>query len=396
MKVLLFSNLFPIPREPSRGVFVAQLAEALRAHASVHALVPLPWVPGWPPLRGLLPPGARPFQGVPASYQWGQIEASTVRYPMIPGMGRAAQARSMARAARRAAERLHREITFDLVNAHWLDPDGVAAVDIARDLGLPLVLSARGCDVNLNLTISPLRDRVLDAVRAAAAVTTVSGQLKAALVGAGIDPSHVTAIPNGVDTTRFFPADQATARTTLGIPASQRLIVCVSRLSEEKGVDTLVEAMAHPAVAGSGATLALVGDGPMRDALAARVAALGLGSTVQFVGAVAHEAVPTWFAAADLCCLPSLREGYPNVVLEALACGRPMVASRVGAIPDMVGADAGVLVEPGSVEAMAEGLSAALARAWDPRVIAQSVSGLSWERSAAAYAAVFRRVAESA
>lgn len=395
MKVLLFSNLFPIPREPSRGVFVAQLAQALQAHATVHALVPLPWVPRSATLRGVLPHAARVFQDVPASLQWRGVDASIVRYPMIPGMGRRRQASFMARAARSTAERLHRTIGFDLVNAHWLDPDGIAAAEIARDLNLPLVLSARGCDVNLNLTLPFLRERLLTAVQAAAAVTTVSPQLRAALVQAGVQADHVTAIPNGVDTARFFVRSRAAARAALELPREARLIVCVSRLSEEKGVDVLVEAMAHPAVAARGATLMLVGDGPMREALTARVASLGIASAVRFVGAVSHDSAAEWFAAADVCCLPSLREGYPNVVLEALACGRPMVASKVGAIPDMLSDASGILVPAGNSDALGLALGEALGREWDEGAIAASVEGMSWPRAAQAYLDVYRRVVEA-
>jgi glycosyltransferase involved in cell wall biosynthesis len=392
MKVLLFSNLFPTSRDASRGVFVAQMAAAMASNCEVHALVPLPWVPGGVLGDRLVPDQFRDLVGISKQATWNGVPATYVRYPMVPKLSRAWHPRLMSMGALPAAVEMHRRHRFDVLNAHWLDPDGVASVSIARSLGIPVVLSARGCDVNLYLQDARRRDRILQAVHHADEVTTVSAALKEQLVGAGVAAAKITVIPNGVDTSIFFRRDREECRRALGIGHSGPLIVCVSRLSDEKGIDVLLEAFGRLAAEQRAVELALVGNGPLRAALESRAAALGIADRVRFVGAVPHEQVPVWQGAATVTCLPSLREGYPNAAMEALACGRPMVASRVGALPEMIGEGRGILVPAGDSIALSGALRQALETRWSEEAIAESVAGAGWDATAQGY----RRVCEAA
>jgi glycosyltransferase involved in cell wall biosynthesis len=264
-------------------------------------------------------------------------------------------------------------------------PDGVAAIALGRRLGIPVVLTALGCDVNDFLNDPRLRENILEAAHAAAAVTTVSAPLAQTLIEAGIPGGKITVIPNGVDTNRFRLRDLQECRRALGEPEGGPLIVCVSRLSPEKGVRFLVHAMHVLRAKVPDARLALVGDGPDRAELEELVRTFGLESHVRFVGNVPHEQVPHWLGAATLACMPSLREGHPNAAMEALASGRPLVASAVGALPEMLRDNLGLLVPAGDTAALAEGLERALGMTWNGETIAASVAQASWSGAAREY-----------
>ncbi|HLU05447.1 MAG TPA: glycosyltransferase [Woeseiaceae bacterium] len=391
MKVLLLSNLFPTSRDRSRGIFVAQLAQALSRHCEVHALVPLPWFPSGRLAWTLAPGYAEQFADLSARMQFGAVSAHYARYPFFPRLGRRWHAQLMYWGILQRARELHQRIGFDLINAHWLDPDGIVASRIAEELKLPLVLSARGCDVNVYAHDRVRRGGILRAIGRSSAVTAVSAPLKEGLLSEGIAPDLVTVIPNGVDTQLFQPRTARDCRAALSLPLDRELVVCVSRLSPEKGVDVLVRAFAQLRKEHPGAGLAFVGAGPMLAELTELADALEVREAVRFVGAVGHDEVPLWLGAASLVCMPSLREGHPNAAMEALACGRPVVASAVGALPEIVREGSGLLVEPGDPRALSSALSKALAIDWDPGRIAEGVRGASWENAAASYLRVYER-----
>lgn len=389
MKVLLLSNLFPTSRDPVRGLFTLQLAQAMSRQDTVHVVVPLPWIGNDPLSRALFPGRTREFGGLQPELRFGDVRATYARYFLIPKVSQRWHARSMYWGIASTVRRLHREIGFDVVNAHWLDPDGVVAAWLARDLNLPLVVTGLGCDVNVYAHEGPRRASILEAIAAAAAVTTVSEPLKQGLVEEGVPASKIAVIPNGVDTELFRPRARSDCRAALGLPQDAHLIVCVSRLSEEKGVDVLVRAFAQVRVRLPGAMLALVGAGPLQAELEREAAALGLRDSLRLVGAVTHEQVAQWIGACDVSCLPSLREGHPNAAMEALASGRALVASRVGALPGMIQPATGRLVEPGDAAALSAALIDALGAPWNDETIAASVRESSWQRAAREYLRVY-------
>jgi glycosyltransferase involved in cell wall biosynthesis len=257
-----------------------------------------------------------------------------------------------------------------------------------------VVLTGLGCDVNEDLRNPAKRSRILEALHGAAAITTVSQPLADVLIEVGVPSERITVIPNGVDTTRFTLGDQAEARRTLGL-GDHPLVVCVSRLSHEKGVDVLVDAALSLMASLPAARIVVVGDGSERPALEARIAAAGLADRVRLAGAVPHAAVATWMTAADVIAMPSRREGHPNAAMEALACGRPLVASRVGALAELVTTARGLTVPPLDADALSAALAAALTRSWDHAAIAASVRDESWSRAAASYYRVLERAATS-
>lgn len=392
MRALLFSNLFPTSRDPNRGLFTRQLAAELGRLCELEVAVPLPWFPPGRLAARLAPGHAREFGGLADEQTLDGVLATYPRYLLIPRISERAHHRFMYGGVRRAIERRHARKPFDVINAHWLYPDGVVAARLGARLKVPVVLTGLGCDVNEDLRDPAKGPRILEALAAATAVTAVSQPLVDALREAGVPAEKLHVIPNGVDTARFSPGDPAVARQRLSLDAGP-LVVCVSRLSFEKGVDVLIESARCLRASLPAARIVIVGEGPERPALEAQIASAGLGAQVRLVGAVPHAEVAVWMTAADVIAMPSRREGHPNAAMEALACGRPLVASRVGALGELITAARGLTVPPSEPAALAAALQRALAGHWDHAAISASVREQSWGRAAAAYARVLRQAA---
>ncbi len=284
---------------------------------------------------------------------------------------------------------------IDVIDAHFVFPDGFAAILLGRALNKPVVVSARGSDITLGLKL-PLVNRLIGwTLQHAARVIAVSASLKELMVAHGTDPDKVTVIPNGVDTQLFYPLDQDAARHALGLPADAKIVLTVCSLVELKGVDLLIEAAALVRARYPGACrILVVGKGPERERLQRQIEQAGLGDMVRLVGTVPNRELVNWYNAADLFFLGSSREGWPNVVCEALACGTPVVATNVSGIPEIVDHDGlGLLVER-TPAAFAAGILAAFDTCWDRQFILERGRRRSWEQVAREVHAVFAKVVD--
>ena len=389
-RLLLFTNLFPTPTEPQRGIFIFQLARALQCHFDITVVCPLPWFPKSKLLGRFR--NWHAFANVPSVYEWKGIDVRSPKYPMIPRVSRSMQSKLMFLSVRRTIKHIHAERSFDVVNSHWLYPDSVAAQKIATSLRIPHVPVGRGCDVNDFLNHPRRRQQILNMLSASDHVVMVSQQLRDRVIEEGIQPDMVTAVTNGVDTSVFYPQDRQAARRVVNIAPRGRYVLYIGRLSAEKAVDVLIDAFAETARTQLDVKLLIAGAGPEYQSLVARVSAHGIDDRVQFVGKVKHSAVPFWINASSFLCLPSYREGCPNVVLESLACGVPVVGSRVGAVPDFVTEECGLLVPPGDAGRLAAALTTALSTTWDRKRIQQKVVTNTWAERAKLYVKVFGAV----
>lgn len=393
MRVLLITNLFPTPRDPERGVFIQQMVKRLEAYCRITVVCPLPWFPDSGPLARVK--AYREYTGIPRQYEIDGIKVYAPRYPFIPKISSSFHARLMFTALRKTVQSLVRCTDFDLINSHWLYPDGVAAAWIARSLGIPHIPTGRGCDVNRDIYDPRKRDQIIETLENSSALILVSRGLKQELEKNDIRLPSTHVIPNGVDLEKFHILPKAGCRDRLGINESFPLLLYVGRLSQEKGIHSLIGAVAQLAASGKDFKLYLVGDGPLRAELQDLAVRHGIGERVHFVGKVDHNEVAYWMGSADFLCLPSLREGCPNVILEALGSGRPVLASEVGAIPDFVNADTGILFTPENVESISHALTLAGERDWDADVINRSIAGFSWEETARRYFDVFQSCCET-
>ncbi|WP_342349207.1 glycosyltransferase family 4 protein [uncultured Nitrospira sp.] len=388
LKVLFISQIFPTPVNPNKGVFSEQLVQCLKNYCEVRVVCPQPWFPRLP--RWKILERWHEYSLIPTDYDIGSTPVLSPKYPFIPKWGDRYHSFLFFLGLIRYAYALRRCFRFDVINAHWLYPDGVAAARLARIMGVPLVLSGLGCDVNMFLFEKRKRGSILRALKQASRVTVVSEELKAHLLGVGIDHERVTVIRNGVNKQLFFPRDQTETGTRLGLPQKGLCVLFVGRLAEEeeKGLRYLIEAFQELVRIRKPLILYVVGDGPMLKPYQELVHNQDLQGHIQFVGAKAHQDIPLWIGACNIFCLPSLREGCPNVVLEALSCGRPVVASGVGDIPNLIGKANGILVEPGNSHQLCEALEIALSRKWDQTEICASVSTLTWDAAASQYYSV--------
>jgi teichuronic acid biosynthesis glycosyltransferase TuaC len=275
----------------------------------------------------------------------------------------------------------------DAIDAHYVYPDGVAAVWLGRRLSLPVVITARGTDVNLIPRHAVPRRLIQGAFAGAAALIAVSAALKEAMVELGAAESTVTVLRNGVDTRLFHPpADRAALRARLGLDCPT--LLSVGHLIERKGHDLVIRALA----ALPGCVLLVAGEGPERSRLEALVAELGLNARVRLLGARPHAKMTELYGAADALVLASSREGWANVLLEAMACGTPVLATDIWGNPEVVRApEAGVIV-PRSVDALAAGARGLLAARPSRAATRAYAERFSWDKTTAGQLAAFRGV----
>lgn len=348
LRLLVFSSLYPNAAQPRHGIFVEERLRHLLASGRVTATVvaPVPWFPFKSARFGSYAAHAR----VPARERRHGIEVLHPRYPVIPKVGMNLAPGLMARAVLPLLRRLQNVVPgFDLIDAHYLYPDGVAAVLLGQRLDLPVVMSARGSDVTRIAAFAQPRRRILQAIARARATITVSSALRARLVELGADPARLQVLRNGVDLARFAPQDRAAARRRLGLAGIVWLTV--GNLVELKGVHLVIEALGRVA----DATLVVAGDGPEAANLRRLAEACGVAARVRFLGNVPHAALATYYNAADALMQASSREGMPNVVLEALACGTPVVAAPFAGVEEVLLAPAaGRIADARSVAALVD------------------------------------------
>jgi len=302
----------------------------------------------------------------------------------------------------RLLRQFKRKNEFCMVHAHFAYPDGVGVALAARALRLPYVITVHGSDINVYATQRPLCWQIRWALTGAEGVIAVSRDLetKVGRLTQGA-VNRLKYIPcAGFDPAVFFPRSPMKYRAGLVESRDARIVVFVGQLVPIKGVDLLVEAwdrLCRRGGIGDADRLVIIGDGKCRADLEHRVNAAGISARVRFLGAIPQDEVSRWLAAASLLCLPSHNEGTPNVVVEALASGIPVVATRVGGVPEIVldGVN-GLLLPPGDSGALADCVAAALSRSWDRAKITDSVKHLTWQALAAENCEFLRSLTEEA
>ncbi|MFO0728603.1 MAG: glycosyltransferase [Myxococcota bacterium] len=387
LRVLVLTNLFPSNVDPGFAPFNRQQFAELGRIAEVEVLGVVPWRYG-------------PYFGKGATkdvVDEERIEGLHVRHPRyppirgLPGLNAGLLFLSLLPDLRR------RRRDFDVILGSYAYPDGCAAILLGQALKLPVVVKCHGSDLNRVPEDLPARLQMQRLLPKAERVIVVSKKLGAAVERLGVSASRVRLVYNGVDRERFAPMDKADARKRLALPPDVDIVLYVGLLADHKGTRDLLAAI--PILHGrrKNVLTVFIGDGPLlpevADYVEHRAAESG---AAMAVGRVRHDEVPVWMAAADVLCLPSWDEGMPNVVREAHAIGRPVVATRVGGLPEAVfDPILGELVAPRDPAALAEALDRTLAKADQtaPESVTKAAVVPSWEESAAA---VLRTLEEAA
>jgi glycosyltransferase involved in cell wall biosynthesis len=387
IRTLLFSTLYPSSVRPSHGIFVETRLRHLLASGEVETRVvaPVPWFPFKHQRFGEYARHA----AVPRVEERNGIRVEHPRYLLLPKVGMNSAPYTLARTGLAAAKRLIAEgYDFDLIDAHYFYPDGVAATFIGKALDKPVVITARGTDINLIPQYPKPKQMILQAAADCAAMITVCAALKDAIVGLGGTAQKIVALRNGVDLQLFQPEDKAQARAAFGI-SDKFAIASVGHLIERKGHHLVIEALAQI----PDAELYLAGGGEEEARLRALAEQLGVTQRVHFLGAMPQAKLRTLYSAVDCLVLASSREGWANVLLEAMACGTPVVATNVWGTPEVVASpEAGVLMDERSAGGIVRGV-ARLRDALPARSATRAYAEqFGWQPTTDGQLALFRRV----
>lgn len=393
-RLLVLSQLFPSDAQPVAGVFIRERMFRVARHLPIVVVAPQPWFP----LQGLIRL-FRPHFRLPARrHELVQgIEVHRPRFLSIPGIFKRADGWLLAVCTFPTIRRLVRKHQLNVLDVHFGYPDGHAGALLARWLRLPFVLTLRGKEERQART--SLASRLREAISGADRVVCVSEALKRLAVALGARQGAVSIIGNGIDLEKFSPMARAESRARLGLPADAKVIVSVGTLVERKGFHRVIEVL--PALLREHAALhyLIVGgagpEGDISQRLRRQVAALGLEQRVHFVGSCTPEELRIPLSASDLFVLATGYEGWANVFLEAMACGLPVITTRVGGNEQVVSsAELGQLVDLGDARQLAEAISDALRRNWDRGRIIDYARANTWDRRIAALLPIYRQALE--
>ncbi len=371
LRTLTLSTLFPNAHQPRLGLFVERQTQGLAARDGVEVRVVAPvGLPVWPLSHH---PHYRPLTALPKREVWNGLDVHRPRFRVWPKFNRGA-GRAVARAVLPLLKELRRDFPFDVIDAEFFWPDGVAAMHLAHALGVPFSVKARGSDIYHWGDVPGIGEQVRAAAEAADGLLAVSQSLKDEMVARGMPGAKIRVHHTGVDLGLYRPIDRAAAKAALG--AEGPLLVTVGGLIERKGQAFAIDALA----ALPDATLLIVGDGPDRAALEQRAAPLG--KRVRFLGSQAPAEVAHLLGAADVMLLPTRAEGIANVWVEALACGTPVVTCEAGGARDVIDRAEAGRIAARDAQALAAAVREVLANPPEPDAVRKAAERFSWERNA--------------
>jgi glycosyltransferase involved in cell wall biosynthesis len=362
-KILIITNLYPSPWEPNRATFNKQQFEHLSEHADVSILVPVAWT-DWLKLPKKHKQATVGQQGVTVRYCWSFYTPKVMRRLYSVFMLVSLLLNSLGWIKQQKA---------DVLMASWAYPEGVASAMLAKILGIPFFIKVHGSDINDYTNDKARAKQIVWACKKAQGIFSVSQALKEKLMSLGVSADKIHVIYNGVNKQLFFP--------NAAIKKAHSLLY-VGNLKASKGVGELLAAFIKLKKTHKNLELVIAGAGEMMPEIISTLAQEKLSAEVKLLGSVNHQDIALLIQQASILVLPSYAEGVPNVILEAMSCGTPVVATNVGGIPEIVSEHSGVLVAPKDINALTQGLSLALAKKWQFAEIVKQTVTFSWENNA--------------
>ncbi len=396
-RVLVWASTFPTKVQPLHGVFVKERAVAM-AQLERYDLKVVSPTPYFPPIKAF--PRWYALSQIPKSETIDSLEVLRPRYPMLPKIGGYFHAGLMDLGVRSRVARMHKATPFELIDSHFVYPDGVAAVMSAQRLGLPVILTARGEDMLRFPDLPKVGDAIRWALPKATRLIALSEELAERMVANGADRSRVTVISNGVDIGkhRWLPRDEA--RRLVGLPIDRKIVVGLGTLQPRKGFPMMVEALKQVRDRIPDAMLVIVGGSHRSgsddtEQIHKTIDAMGLRDHVVLAGPQLPADVHKWLSAGDLFALMSWGEGSPNALMEAFACGLPAVSTAVGSVPQLLANPGlGLVMAERSATAAATAMIEAFQRPWDRAAIHEFARSQSWQSVAERVATVFEQALE--
>ncbi len=383
LRIAVVTRYFPSSGEPWQGRSAYQTIRALNSQADVHVFYPNSAYPSF------LRPRTRLYKRLDPSYSPAGVSVSYHDYAAVPLLSRPFNGAMAANALLPHVRAFRPDLIFSI----FLYPDSYAALRIAKALGVPLVAMGIGSDIHsIGDRISASYTRKV--LGEADFLVTVSEDLRQKALRMGASAERSRAVVNGCDLSVFHVRDRAECRRQLGLDADARTIVYIGRMDLKKGLRELVDASAKLRSSYPDLQVYMVGEGPDRAEITQSIEAAAASGYIHTMPPCRPDDVALWMGAADVVTLPSYMEGCPNVVLEALACGRPVVATRVGGIPEIMSDACGRLIPARDAAALAQAFESVLSTEWDVQAISAHWSR-SWSTVAGELLSVFNKVAES-
>jgi teichuronic acid biosynthesis glycosyltransferase TuaC len=376
LRILTLATLFPDSTRPAFGIFVERQTRALAVLPDIQLKLIAPLA--MPPFPLSLHPHYAHRAALPLREDWHGLDVLRPRFRHMPGLVGRLGPQALVKALRPVLRQLRHEFPFDLIDAQFFFPDGPAAVQLAREFGVPVSIKARGADIHHWGQVRGAAGAIRAAAMSADGLLAVSAALKNDMLALGLPAEKIRVHYTGVDLARFTLIDRADARLVLGLEGP--LVVTAGHLIARKGQALVIEAITQlPEV-----QLILVGDGPDRPKLERLIAQLGVSDRVRLLGNQPHDALPLILGAADVMALPSSSEGLANVWVEALACGTPLVISDAGGAREVVKSPAAGRIVDRSSTAIAAAIAALLRDPPDRLAIRAAAEPFTWAANAQA------------
>ena len=377
LRIAVVTRYFPSSAEPWQGRSAYQTLRLLARQTKLHVFYPHAAYPR------MLKPRSRMYSRLDPAFKTPDVNASYHDFPALPLLSRPMNGGMAARTLLPFV----RSFEPDLIFSFFAYPDGYAALRIGQALGVPVAVMSIGSDINnIGDRISAMHTRTV--LRESDLVLTVSEHLRTKALSMGANPLRSRSILNGCDHSVFHPSSRSDARLKLQIDPSAKVIAYIGRMDVRKGLCELVEAAASLRATQPRLHVYMVGEGPDRSIIERAIQTNHAAESIRIMPGCSFDEVAVWMAAADLVTLPSYMEGCPNVVIEALACGRPVVATNVGGIPEILPSGCGLLVPPRDPAALANALASVLDSTWDATAISAQQSR-NWSVAAAELLEIF-------
>ena len=369
IKLLVITPMYPTKVNPTAGIFIKNQYDILRKYCDIKIIFPYPYVPKF---RKFNP--YHKFSTVPFKEIIDGIEVYHPKYPFFPRLTIHTYFLSAALffetffsyfSSKNLIQKLKKEWDFDIIKIHGCVTESIIGVSSKKKYKKPLVVMLHGEDITRFSKVVFLKFFSKLALRNSDAIICKSHSLKKEVLNMGIANKDIHVIPSGYAVSRFKPESTIKCRKKLELPIDKKIILFVGYLAKRKGVEYLIKALKLVTENNRNIVCYIVGDGRLKSELKALSGKLGLNEHVFFAGMKKPEEVPLWMNACDILVLPSLSEGLPNVLSEALACGKPVVATKVAGNPEIVNKDVGYLVKLKDENDLAKKILLSLNRKWD-------------------------------